>query len=226
MPDLTVIYLTANRMPSRWMAFHLSHLLSATSGLPIVSVSKRQIDIGRNLVDDTNAFSNWNVYVQLLRGAKIAKTPFVAVAEDDTLYTSDHFREFRPPIDAVAYNRARWSVFAWDPIFCMRQRRGNFAMIAPKEYLIDALEERMAKHPDPPPEGICGEIGRKQVEVSLGVTVRNAVDFYSRIPIVNLCHDSGLGFTPNRKKAHGQMQAYDVPYWGKAVDIAREYNDG
>jgi hypothetical protein len=226
MDDLAIIYLTANRMPPRWVAFHKAHLLRATKGYPIVSISKTPIDIGSNFIDDTSTFSNWNVYVQLLRGAKITDTPFVAVAEDDSLYSPEHFRDFRPPSDAVAYNRARWSIFSWDPIFCMRQRRGNFAMIAPREYLIDALEERMAKHTTPPPESISGEIGRKQVEESLGVTVRNAVDFYSKIPIVNLCHESGLGFTPQRKKAHGQMQAYDVPYWGKAVDIAKEYLDG
>lgn len=227
MSDLTIIYLTVNKMPKKWMDFQLHHLRQAVGDYPIISISREPMVLGTNLIQ-TEEPSYWNIYRQILRGAKLADTPYIAVAEDDTLYTTQHFSEFRPPLDAVAYDRSRWSLFVWSPIYCMRQRRGNFAMIGSRQLVIEALTEREDKFPNG--HHYTGEIGREIVERRLGVTPRKAVDFYSKGPIVNLNHDTGIDNNASRRrgwvKKHGEMQAYDIPHWGKAVDIAEIYLSG
>jgi|GEM_PF-1270237 len=227
MTDLTIIFLTCNDLPPSWAAFQMTHLLKAIGDRPVISVSREPMALGTNLIQ-TEEKSGWNVYRQMLRAARMAETEFVAVTEDDTLYSDRHFSDFRPPADAVAYNRARWSVFSWDrrPVFGMIRRRGNFAMIGPTALVVEALSERMEKHPNG--SEVHGEIGR--MEKRLGVTPRKAVEFWSKVPIVNLCHDRGLSPTylgrPGMKRIRGEMKAWDIPYWGKAKNIVRHFNAG
>lgn len=230
MDDLTVIYLTMNRMPESWVTYHKHHLLGAVGGYPVISISREPIDIGQNLIDDDEP-GYANIYRQLLRGAKMADTPFVAMAEDDVLYSPEHFREFRPRLDEVAYNRSRWSVFAWDrTLYSLRNRVSNCTLIAPRDYLIDALEERFTKAPleklSRESQGF-GEVGRHAIERSLGVTPRNMVEYWSWVPVVHLSHIDGTEERQTRKrKRHAQIRAYDIPYWGKASTIVDRYIGG
>jgi|SRR3990167_4782081 len=233
MSDLTVIYLTVNQMPHVWQNFHMGHLLRAIEDRPLVIISKEVMDLRRantKYLIQSGPFWDWNVYVQLLRGAKLAETKYVAVAEDDTLYPARHFSDFRPPDDAVAYDMSRWSVFSWleKPFFSAIRRHGNFTMIGPRQLVIEALEEREAKYPDGSRFG--GEIGRDTVERNLRVTRRKRVEWYCIEPMVNLCHPQGLSKTyidtPGLERKTGELKAWDIPIWGRASDITKFYNQG
>jgi hypothetical protein len=221
--DLTILYVTASEMPDHWMKFQIGHLLKSVGQTPIVSLSRKPMDLGMNCVD-SEPKSYWNIYMQMLKGARYALSKYVAMVEDDTLYTKAHFTEFRPKDNEVSYNRARWSLFTWDNIYCLRQRISNCSLIAPRQLLIEALEERAKKYPNG--NEYVGEVGRAKVEMRLGVTVRNCVEWYSNDPIVQLNHPSGTDDTQQRKwKKHGQIKAYDIPHWGKATDLIRRYNN-
>ncbi|WP_370574770.1 hypothetical protein [Methanomethylovorans sp.] len=222
--DITILYITASEVPKHWLDFQVGHLLKAVGNAPIISISRKPMDLGTNLLD-TEPRSYWNIYMQMLRGALLAKTPFVAMAEDDTLYTKAHFEEYRPPKDKVSYDRSRWSLFTWDNMYCVRQRISNCSLIAPRELLIEALTERKEKYPNGAPSELVGEVGREKVDRRLGVTVRGCVEWYSYGPIVQLNHSAGTDETQKRNwKRHGQIRAYDIPHWGKATDIIKVYN--
>lgn len=231
--DLAILYISASEMPEWWMQYQISVLLHAVGDSPIVSVTRRPLVLGRNIID-AEPKSYWNIYMQMLRAAKLAKTPYVAMAEDDVLYTPEHFRDYRPPEDSVSYDRSRWSLFAWesDPIFCLRQRISNCSLIAPRQLLIDALEERRTKYHDGIPNAVCGEVGRNRLEAKLGLVKRNAVEWWCKNPIVQLNHLTGTdtGDYPNMLgdgrhfyKKHGEIKAVEIPYWGSARDIVRRY---
>jgi hypothetical protein len=99
----------------------------------------------------------------------------------------------------------------------------NCSLIAPRELLIEALQEREDKYPNG--NDYAGEVGRPIVERRLGVTRRQAVDWYSTVPVIQLNHPNGIDETQQRKwKKHGQIKAYDIPHWGKSMEIARIYN--
>jgi hypothetical protein len=231
MNDLTVIYLTCNKMPARWEQFHREHLLRAVEDRPLITISAKPVDMpGMNLIQE-GPFCAWNVYRQLLRGAKLAETKYIAVAEDDTLYTRRHFADFRPPDDAVAYDMSRWSVFSWledKAFFSAIRKHGNFTMIGPRTLVIEALEERERKYPQG--HSYTGEIGRREVEKVLGVTQRKLVEWWCIEPMVNLCHPEGLSptyvNTKGRERKPGELKAYNIPIWGEAWVIAEIYNSG
>jgi hypothetical protein len=234
MNDLTVIYLTCNKMPTRWESFHRAHLFAAIEDRPLIYISAKPPEYERRyttyLIQEP-PFNAWNVYVQLLRGAKLADTKYVAVAEDDTLYTRRHFSDFRPPDDAVAYDMSRWSVFSWlgeKAFFSAIRKHGNFTMIGPRKLVIEALEERELKYPHG--NKYTGEIGRREVEGVLGVTRRKLVEWWCIDSMVNLAHPQGLSptyvDTPKLERKPGELKAIEIPHWGKASDIAAIYNEG
>jgi len=229
--DLTILYISASEMPEKWMKFQIEHLLYAVDNSPIISITRKPLDLGRNILDKEPK-SHWNIYMQMLNGSLMASTKYVAMAEDDTLYSKEHFTKYRPPDNKVSYNRSRWSLFTWDDLYCLRQRISNCSLIAPRELLIEALTERKAKWPDGVPNKMLGEVGRRSVDQGrLGVTVRECVEWYSHVPIIQLNHPTGsdtgdYGMVKGRRmiKKHGQIKAYNIPYWGKAVDVIKEYS--
>jgi len=232
MSDLTVLYLTANRMPQRWVDFHLEHLLAAVGDYPLITVSSKRMDLGvgeTNIIQDI-PYGGWSTFCMWNRAAKLADTPFVAIAEDDSLYPREHFATFRPKMDEVAYNMARWTVMSWHdrPSFSLIRRLGGFTMICPRKLLIEALEEREAKYPDG--HYRPGEIGRPDSDRRMRVTPRKHVEWWSKTPVINLAHTVGvsptyIGVRGHRRK-EGELKAFDVPYWGKAADIAAVFNSG
>lgn len=225
-PDnLTIIYLTNNLMPEHWMEFQLDAFRKASEGYDVISVSRVPMNLGTNIIQ-TEPSSYWNIYYQLMKAAKLAKTDYIAAAEDDVLYTHQHYHEFRPQMDEIAYDRSRWSLFTWDekPMYCLRNRVCNCSMISPRQLFIDAIEERIAKYPDGLPNKEVGEVGRERIELRLKVKRNKLVEFYSTNSIVQLNHVNGLDIRQNTKwKSHGQIKAYDIPTWGRASDILKLY---
>jgi hypothetical protein len=156
------------------------------------------MNLGTNIIQE-GPFCASNVYKQMLRAAKMATTKYIGIAEDDSLYCEDHFK-YRPKDDEFAYNLSHWSIFTWYPeIFGWRNRKGNWTLIANRELVIEALEERFSKYPNGTPPESTGELGRWRSDKQLGLTKRKAVDFYTNNPIINVCHEFGLD---DRAKRH------------------------
>lgn len=229
--DLTAIYYSSCKMPQRWVDFQLGHLKKALGDAPIISVTRKPMDLGTNLPQE-GPIAYWTIYMSILKAAKLATTPFIATAEDDVLYSWEHYWTFRPPMDTMSYDRSRWSLFTWDPqpIYCLRQRLNNSTMIGPRDLVIDALTEWQTKYPQGRPNELVGEIGRPIIEQNLRVTPRKLVEWYCENPVIQLNHPTGndVGFSvrPDGRrmvKKHGQIKAVEIPYWGKAEDIVRVY---
>src|SRR3972149_1904644 len=168
--DLTAIFLTNNEVPSEWMKFHNKILLESLNGAPLITLSRKPKSMS-------------NIYWQLLRGAKMAKTDYIAVVEDDSLYPREHFLQ-RPNKNCIGYNMNHWSLFTWgEPIYSWRNRRGNYSMLSYRKLVIEALEERFSKYPNGTPDRITGEIGRSMVERNIGITLRDVEEFETTVSI-------------------------------------------
>lgn len=229
MEDLTIIFITASEIKKEFAAYQWETLKRAAGSFPIIRVTRDQQescgDFGVSaIIYDNEPKGISNIYRQMLRAAKEAKTPYVAIAEDDTLYQADHFTFCRPPLDTFAYNQSRWALFTWLPIYNWRYRKSNSTLIAPRELLIEALEERFAKYPEGTPVESTGEVGRDRVEKRLGLTVRKSVEVYSTIPVIQFNHDNG---TEERQVSHrkrmGPLRALDIPYWGPSEKLVEIY---
>ena len=228
--DITAIFLTQNEVPEEWMKFHNKCLIEALNGAPLITLSRKLMPHlpGVNILQDKPR-SLSNIYYQLLRGAKMATTDYIAVVEDDSLYPAEHFRQ-RPSKDKIGYNMNHWSLFTWitshhpEPIYSWRNRRGNYSMLSYRELVIEALEERFAKYPNGTPDNITGELGRPMVEHNMGVTSRQVEEFETTVSIINFNHSNASDDLQLRqRKSLGEIRAYDIPFWGKASELVKKW---
>ena len=109
MNDLTVIFLTVNKVPEGWVKYHRQVLEEAIGDTPIITISKKPLDRGLNLIQEDEP-SVPNIYRQVLRGCNACKTDYIAISEDDTLYHKSHF-EYRPAKDTFSFNGQTFRLF-------------------------------------------------------------------------------------------------------------------
>ncbi|MBN1168257.1 hypothetical protein JXA63_00045 [Candidatus Woesebacteria bacterium] len=224
MTELTVIFLTTNDVPKKWAEFHKKTLLAAVGKNKLITISNKALDFGNMNLIQKEPRSRSNVYRQLLRGAKHAKTEFIAVAEDDVLYPKEHF-DFRPPCDNFFYNNCHWSLFTWNkPVYHWNDRMGNYSLVASRNLVIKTLEKIFRKFPGGIPEEKTGELGRAQTIRSQGIRQKLANKFYTTVPLVVFHHDRGFDELAKRKrKRMGLLRAYDIPYWGPASKLVKKW---
>jgi len=223
MKDLTVIFLTVNRVPEDWAAYQKNILLKAIGDTEVITISKNPMNWGLNLIQNGKICAS-NIYYQMLRGAIAAKTPYIAIAEDDVLYTNEHF-QFRPQQDEFGYNMSNWGIFTWgEPTYFFKYRIVNSNFIGPRELTIKALEERFRKYPNGTPEDRTGELGRERIEARLGLPHYKTAEFWSINPNLKFNHDYSIDpLEKSHRKRMGKLRAYDIPYWGKAQDIVKKF---
>ena len=206
MEDLTIIMLTINNVPAEWAEYHKETLLEAAGNYPIIVISRIPMNWGTTNILQEVPEGLWertcNVYSQILRGAELAKTPYVAVAEDDCLYPREHFIKFRPDLNTFAYNHTRWCMFSWArfrPFFYLMPTDANCLMIAPREKLIRALKANK----------ITREVMHRLQEP--------CVAFNTLEPVLCFYHINGNdSLERSRRKRPWPIQSYHIPKWGKA----------
>lgn len=230
--SLTILFLTANRLPKKWSEFHKQKLLESAGDYPIISLSRKETGVGL-WVPQTEPISKANIFWQMLKGSKVADTEYIAIAEDDCLYSKEHF-DYRPV--TFGYNMNRWSLYTWgDPIYHMKYfLKTNATFIGKREDTIKALEERFSKYPldyTPMPVAMSGEIG-SGIESVLGITPVRAQEFKTPDPCVQLDHDFFTVFNPRResvekrhRKKLADIRAYDIPVWGHAKKLVEQFHE-
>lgn len=217
MNDLTILYYTANKISEYFMRNVQYDLACVINGeIPIISISQKPIDFGSNICVGEIGASAYNVYVQILAGAYLARTKYVACCEDDTLYSFEHFT-IRPPDDAFYYNINRWILEEYG-LYRYRRRTTMCACIAPTDLLISTLEERFDKYPEDPKTGLpFGEPGR--VEDRLRLSYKKRIFFNTELPILTFNHKHGLGRP--RKAYEVDTQQPELHPWGNAKELWR-----
>lgn len=239
---LSIIYYSSSHLETdnpSFLAHTQGQLLKAANGIPILSVTQKPTAFGtRNICVGDIGKSHLNIYRQILIGAKEADTDYVAMAEDDILYSREHFQferyakeEFIRP-DMFLYDMNKVSIFTWTkpPMFSFRtKRRVVNQLISPRKMLVDYLEERFKRleylRTIMPEERILkywGDPGR--YDDLLGVSPRQSYEFYCDCPSIVFSHPFAFGYKNlGKKKRLGDLRIIELAQWGKAKDILRLY---
>jgi hypothetical protein len=216
MNDLTILYYTANHTPEHFAQNVRDDLLRVVDDrCDIISISQKPIDFGMNICVGELERCAYHVYHQILCGAYLTMTPFVACCEDDTLYTWEHFT-VRPPADTFYYNKSRW-ILEGRGCYRWRDRTTMCACIAPTELLIDTLDQRFKKYPTLEEGRVraFGEPGR--CEHRLRLPVPKLHYFKTESPIVTFNHEFGL-MKPRATHPTDTIK-YKLDPWGEPLDL-------
>ena len=206
--DMTILFYTANVVSKKIMEPVIRSLKrnAERKNLKIISISQEPIiSLGDNIVVPKER-SVINIYRQILAGAKKATTKYVALCEDDCLYTPDHF-DYRPN-DSFGYNLSRWNLHLTEGVYSYRERPVLSQCIAVREDLIRNIEERLAL---PTLEARdFGEFGL--YEERLGISHYEYETFSTDIPNMVICHKRNIS---GRKYIGKDMEPVKtLPVWG------------
>jgi hypothetical protein len=107
--NTTVIYITSNIGDEVFEKNIRKYLRSHCADLPIVSVSRKPIKLGKNIcVGEETPLSESTYQKQILKGLMAAKTEFALIAKSDCLYPPEYFSFIPPLTDSVYYYDNSW----------------------------------------------------------------------------------------------------------------------
>ena len=245
--QLTIVYYTCNHLEKTNPYFVTNtkrQLLKAIDDFPLIIVSHFPMEKDDLLMQRENTTNivvgdlgrhHLNIYRQIMIGCQNTKTKWVAMAEDDILYSWEHFHTYLPPHDKFAYDMNKVSLFTWTkpPVFSFRtKRRVVNHLIAKTKMLREAMEERFKRVDELKSQGIpeetiiskFGDPGR--YESLLGVTVRASEEFYSTSPGIVFTHPDAFGYLNHgKKKRLGDLRILELYSWGKASDIIKLWRE-
>lgn len=250
--ELSCIYYTSGHLEEKnpyFLENTKKQLVKAIGGknIPLVIVSQKPInkwfdyhinDVEKIVMEGIGR-SHLNIYRQILEGCKRADTKFVAMVEDDILYSPEHF-DFRhyikdPQDDVFYFDMCKLSIFTWikPALFSFRFKREVVnQLICNRELLIESMEERFRRVDELkekygwPEEKIIkyfGDPGR--YENLLGVTVRKTRQESCNNPSIVFSHEYAYGYEVNqgKRKRLGDLRILEVPYWGTAESVLKLY---
>jgi len=108
MAETTIIYYTDNSLEETFAQKIRDYLVKAAEGKPIICVSQKQMDFGKNIWVGELPRCHHSLFYEILRGIEATETKYVALAEHDCLYTAEHFN-WIPKDDGIFwYNLNHW----------------------------------------------------------------------------------------------------------------------
>jgi len=143
LPDRTIVYYTGNYEHPRLEARVKRTLLRLIGGTPLISVSQKPIEFGKNICVGEVGISSQNAWRQLQIGAQAATTKFVCPAEADFVYPKEFFR-FQPEREDTFYCFLPVWILVVVPgrarVFTEKSYGSEGAIIAGRQLLIDRIE--------------------------------------------------------------------------------------
>jgi hypothetical protein len=220
--DLSIVYYSASTEAPAFEARVQAQILAAGGGaLPIISVTQKPVDFGRNVCVGDVGCCDANAFRQLQIGAEQVDTGWIAVAEADALYPPAYF-EWHP--DASTQPCVRY-----EPIYILWNRppgqAGGFwqkewtegAQYVRTEYLLKRLERALAGRPvwstpaDPHPP----ELFRKR---------RWGYRTEPGAPVISC--KTGQGLRWRTGVIRGRSRVPELPYWGAAEAVGARFFRG
>lgn len=210
--DKTIIYYTANMEKPEFeekIRANVRKQAKDAGGLPIISVSRKPVDLGKNICVGEQTVCYSNSFRQILIGLREAKTKFCLAAESDTLYPPEYFR-FTPLTDNHAYRYTNLFVYFDGYHRFWRKRYVEAAQMAGREFWIESIEKVIGKedHWEPvknnPP---------------FIFTTKDQYQWQGENPVLTFKTRRGIGF-----KTGFLPGAVDtIPYWGSSQEVYNKY---
>jgi len=137
--DKTIIYYTASNEEPKFEKMIIDDLKKKAGDIPIVSVSRKPLDLGTNICVGEVSISYTSEWKQLLIGLKAAKTKYCIAAESDCMYPPDYFK-FTPDNERMMYNYNNiWMVWKRHHGFYKKYGYCEGAQVCGREYWIERL---------------------------------------------------------------------------------------
>lgn len=217
---VTIIYCSSCRENQIFEQRIRDNILKNCGELPIVSVTQKPIDFGKNIcVGDNIGVSGFNFFRQVQIACQESKTKFVLSAEADTLYPEDYF-EFIPERDDKCYRNSNLYVMAHKrPIFWKKEEGATHAQIINREFYLARLNKLFKGAPQWSADEFNFPRERhRKVDV---FDPDEIIHYKTKNPCVQIKTSSSM----RHYTVSDRMNRYSIPYWGDSVEFRKKYYD-
>lgn len=218
MSDKTIIYYTSNQEDDIFEQKIRDKILENSGGLPIISVSQKPIDFGKNICVGDVGVNEDNLYRQILIGCEEAKTKFILSAESDCLYPPDYFN-FNPLTDDIYRYDNVWILKSWQNGYFKKRWSEGAQVIGRDKYIYlikKALEGLSIWNP------ISNKPHQRSRKMKCVFEKRmyKKFKYFTGNPVINIKTGKGL------RKGAGTNGIFseDLPYWGLSTELKKELN--
>lgn len=209
---ITVVYYTSNKEDEQFENKINKKLLKVIGDIPLISVSQKPMNFGKNICVGKLPFCDVSAHKQLLIGLEEAKTEFVLAAESDCLYPPEYFTFIPPTKDNVYRYNNVWLLYGW----IGRQTRGLFwkkvlcegAQICGREHWIKSLKSVLSTLSSGKPRTVF----KTKLKYSWGC----------ENPMISCKTCEGLRKYSRVIKEDSITPTDKLPYWGDASALRKE----
>lgn len=221
MVDITIIYYSSNREKPEFEQRIKDQILKVSAGLPIISVTQKPIDFGKNIVVGDVGASGFNMFRQVQIACREAKTRFVLSAEADCVYPPDYFQFVPPRVDICYRNKNLYVMGQHRTYFFKKEEGATHAQIVGREFYLRSLDKLFEGAPDWSVEekNFPKERTHKKRE---DVFLPGEIEFYeTKYPVIQIKTSQSM-----RHYTHSdRVPRNELPYWGKGADFRKKYYD-
>lgn len=218
MNDATIIYYTSNREKPDFEARVRENLLKVYGDLPIISVSHKPIDLGKNICVGDVGVSGFNMFRQVQIACEAATTQFVISAEADCLYPPDYF-QFIPPRKDIPYRNSNLYVMPDQRDFFFYKKEGaTHAQIVGREFYLETLKKLFAGAPQ-----WSTEEKNFPKERTGQADVFTEIEYWHSVnPVFQIKTHRGMRYYTHSDRT----PIPEITYWGKGSKVRSYYLHG
>jgi hypothetical protein len=213
--NATILYYTSNRELAGLERLVKENISKVSNGLPIVSVSQKPIDFGKNICVGEVGASGFNMFRQVQIGLKKIKTKYVVSCEADCLYPPDYFT-YEPKEENVCYRNNNLFVMGqWRKYFYFKKEGATHSQIVGRDFYLDTLNTLFEEAPEWSLTEFNFPKERWKKE-----DIFDKVEYFTTIsPVVQIKSDKSM-----RHYTHSdRTPIYNLPYWGNGKDFRKKY---
>jgi hypothetical protein len=215
--DAAIVYCSSNMEDPKFEDRIKANILIACNGIPIISVTQKPIDFGKNIcVGDDIGVSGFNFFRQVLIGCEEANAAFIISAEADCMYPPDYFT-FRPKkIDVCYRNKNLYVMPDKRPYFFHKPGGATHSQIVGREFYISRLKMLFGDGPmwSTEEKNFPKERHRKE-----DVFEKNQIEFWeTENPVFQVKTHRGLRYYTQSDRT----PIHDIPYWGNGKVVRKE----
>jgi len=204
--ERAIVYYTDSRLDKDLDVAVRAQLLKAAGDIPIISVSQKPLDFGKNICVGEKPASYRSIYEQILVGLEQTQASIINLCEHDVFYDKSHF-EFIPTYTDRIYfnlNRYYWKR-GFETFGFTFGRRAPSQAVADRELFYDSVKKHI-NH---------GEVGPH-----INVRLENWWSFY---PNIDIRHDNNFsqGKVLTTYLSGATTGPKSVPGWGTTDEFSK-----
>ena len=202
-----IVYYTRNRV--NFKLGHKCRKQILKANLPIVSVSSRPTNFGKNFVLNIGG-GYLEYFKKILKGLEESTADVIFFCEDDTLYHPSHFDFIPPEQDDYYYDVNVWRIRASDGFALHYDAKQMNMLVGYRDFLIDYYKKAVKKVEEGVDVRAMGfEPGTHHRKERVD---DNKSEYYkAKFPSLDIRHDSNL--TANRWKKEQFRSQRNCPNW-------------